>query len=376
MLKTINIIDFQSHKNTLIELDPCFTVIHGSSGTGKSAFLRALNSLFYNNLTGTSYVRIGSEKDLYKIVAEIDNGTYIVRTKGTDVNGYTLKKSDGSAIDFNTVKTDVPEEVGKVLNIRPVPIDTNKHINIQYCGQFDSPFMLMEAAPTKMKFLNTLSGTAIVDLAVKASNALVTKNKRVYETTDLEIKKLELEQARLEHKASALETANQYIEKRYTELKALKEKLKYFQELKQTSDALELKFKKLNKLAALFAKYDVYSLEQKIDKLMILQRLYTAYNTLKSNVNAVMTKSDLLNKVNVASVQDKLDKLSLTRELDKSYNKLAAAVKQNSMKMQELTDTLSSLKTEYIAGIKKLGICPVCKSNITADIVNHIEEFL
>lgn len=57
----LQIINFQDHKNTIINFKPGMNLLVGSSDSGKSAILRALNFIFHNIPNkGKDFVRFGS----------------------------------------------------------------------------------------------------------------------------------------------------------------------------------------------------------------------------------------------------------------------------------------------------------------------------
>ena len=53
--KYLHLINFQSHLNTVIELHPGLNILVGESDQGKTAIIRALRWLFYNEPRGTGF---------------------------------------------------------------------------------------------------------------------------------------------------------------------------------------------------------------------------------------------------------------------------------------------------------------------------------
>lgn len=391
MLTKVYINDFQSHKDTFLELVPGFNIITGPSGSGKSAFLRALNSLFYNNLTGTSFVRIGGKEDreeFYDVAIYTSDGVYVNRRKGPKINEYGLETDcmkDGTPIfdeanprgkRFSSVKTDVPDEIRNALKIYPIQVDNNKEVNVQFCSQFDSPFMLLEAAPTKMKFLNVLSGTYAVDLAVKESNARLLQNKRAFEAADIEIARLEIESKEYDKKVQSLETANAYLKEHYAELKKLKETLGVFKVLQDTTSTLKTQFDKLNKLNELFSRVDADKVSKAIKRLVELRKLKAEYDNLVEANKALKKKEKLYASIDVDHAVLSIQKFKLTNNLLESYNKLLAAFKENSLQIRLASQSFNGIVEKYTAALEEVKVCPVCKSSITGSVIAHIKETL
>jgi len=57
MIKYLQIQNFQSHKDSLLEFDPGVNVIVGSSDSGKTAVIRALRWLVWNRPSGDAFRR-------------------------------------------------------------------------------------------------------------------------------------------------------------------------------------------------------------------------------------------------------------------------------------------------------------------------------
>ena len=62
MIQSIRLINFQSHKDSFIEFSPNDTVLIGTSNSGKTAVLRALDWILKNRPLGTSFIRHGASE--------------------------------------------------------------------------------------------------------------------------------------------------------------------------------------------------------------------------------------------------------------------------------------------------------------------------
>ncbi len=437
MISMIEVVDFQSHQQTKLQLHPRFNIITGVSGAGKSAFLRALNALFYNNMQGTSFIRIdkADNPDQYQVAARVyENNLLVTKIRGKkDLNAYTIMKNSSvggevpvftvnrSASDvqrFDNVKTDVPDQVREALNIYPVRIDSNKEINIQYCGQFDPPFMLMESEPAKMKFLNTISGTAAVDLAVKEANSQFQKSKKTYEEAELSMGKLVLESDTYAKRLDVIGTAIKYLTGKIAEYKELQEQGEVLAEMQLVTDDLVAKYKKINALTALYDKVVFTDILEKVDKFTEFLGLNSKYTEILSKSKSIDAALSLYNKLDIPAIEEKLaeyeknvlcqeqynnlstkfgelkrqlgplqkvecDKLLTDIEALTSYVKLSDAygellddVTGNSKGIRETQEKLDTYVGEYVKVVKQLKVCPVCNGPITDDVVEHIHKSL
>jgi hypothetical protein len=162
-LKSIKLINFQSHKNALINFagPGCLTVITGPSDSGKSAVIRALRWVFYNVPQGDGFIFNAEDRCTVSLV--YDNGTTVerIRSRG-GINRYIV---NGQA--FEGFGTGVPVEVQRATGIRKLEIgDQNFLLNLS--EQLDGPFLgKTVSGPSRAKVLGKLAGTEEIDYAGK-----------------------------------------------------------------------------------------------------------------------------------------------------------------------------------------------------------------
>jgi len=176
MLKSVHIHNFQSHKDTTIDLSNGVNVFIGKSDAGKTALFRAINWVLTNRPGGNAFIRHG-ESDCHVEITTTDNHT-VKRAKnrtGT-TNNYVV---DGT--ELNSIGTDVPVEVQQVLNI--------DFLNVQ--NQLDPPFLLSESSGQVARHLNAIANMDVIDVALKNITSKQRDNKR--ETTDTKNRVAELE---------------------------------------------------------------------------------------------------------------------------------------------------------------------------------------
>jgi len=154
---------FQSHVDSTIRLSPGLTVITGPSDSGKTAVIRAIRWLFLGEPEGDSFVnRAVGHTEVG--VRRSDGAVVIKRRKGAKTS-YTLEMPGESTMVFE--KADVPEEVIQAFGIVETKFgDFETVLNFAY--QLDSPFLISKPGSAGAKVLGKLSGTEVVDLAIKA----------------------------------------------------------------------------------------------------------------------------------------------------------------------------------------------------------------
>ena len=143
MITSINLINFQSHKDTEIEFDPGVNCIIGSSRSGKTAILRGLNWCRYNKPNGISLNSYWNRdkkkiKEFYSVTVGFQEHA-IVRNRDNTFNGYWCDDKK-----YEALGSDVPEEIESIWNMN--------EINIQ--KQFDSPYLLGESSAEVARILN------------------------------------------------------------------------------------------------------------------------------------------------------------------------------------------------------------------------------
>ncbi len=168
-IKRIIIDNFQSHEHTEIEFGPGLNVIVGPSDYGKSAVVRALRWVFYNEPRGTSFIRAGAR--VCKVTIELSDGTLITRLRSTTgKNQYLLRRPGEEELVFEGFGNEVPAEIILASGVRKVFIDENNKVELNFGTQLEGPFLLAENGAVRAKVIGQLGGVHIIDLAQRSVN--------------------------------------------------------------------------------------------------------------------------------------------------------------------------------------------------------------
>ena len=214
MIKSLNILNFQSHEKTNLEFSPGVNIIIGSSDSGKTAIIRAMRWVIWNRPSGNSICSNWGGKTSVNLETE---GGYVSRSKDkTDT--YLLDVGKGKDNTFKAFGTSVPEEISKFLNIN--------EINLQ--SQLDAPFLLSETPGVVASHFNKVARFDKIDTS--------TANVKKW-ITDLnsDINRLGIT---IEEKTEALKEYN-YLEKAEVDLEVLEEMDKRYVNLLQKQTKLE-----------------------------------------------------------------------------------------------------------------------------------------
>jgi hypothetical protein len=161
MLKSLEIVDFQSHHNTKLELDR-FTAIVGSSSVGKTAVARAL-LLLAENGRGTAYVRKGASRTrVTGTVWQSDSISTVSVERGKNLSQYELRLDSADPKIYTKCGTSTPDDVQSVLKLGSD--------RIWLANQFDRPYLLDESGGKIARVLGELTGVSVLFGAVRELN--------------------------------------------------------------------------------------------------------------------------------------------------------------------------------------------------------------
>lgn len=161
----MHIINFQSHANTYIELDPGLNILIGESDKGKTSIIRALRWLFYNEPRGTSFFRVGENK--CEVTALLANGTKVTRLRdeGKRQNRYIINYPNGKEAILERFGNEVPLEVQEELGVSPLWVDNDLKLELNIARQLDPPFLMEQSPANRAKIIGRIANLHIIDAA-------------------------------------------------------------------------------------------------------------------------------------------------------------------------------------------------------------------
>jgi tetratricopeptide (TPR) repeat protein len=154
VLSILEITNYQSHRSTRFDFGSGVNALTGSSNSGKSAGLRALNWVINSKPDGESFLSFWVWNEKGKQIAPtsvkltLDNGTVIERVRDAERNCYII---NGKQLD--ALNRSVPPEVAEALNF--------SETNLQ--KQFGAPFLLTDSAGEVGKFFNKIAHFDAID---------------------------------------------------------------------------------------------------------------------------------------------------------------------------------------------------------------------
>jgi exonuclease SbcC len=152
--------NWQNHQEKVVEFDPQVTVIVGDNDSGKSAILRALRWIAFDEWDGIANEHITWGEDSSECILSLD-GHEITRYKSVDgKNLYFLDEKR-----FAAFYPDVPQPIKKLLNCGPD--------NFQ--NQDDPPFWLSLTSGQAASALNEIFHLEDIDAALDSARSEVRK---------------------------------------------------------------------------------------------------------------------------------------------------------------------------------------------------------
>lgn len=184
MLKSIKIKNFESHKNSKINLSPGINIIIGDNDSGKSALLRSLEQIALNPIGDDYRSNFANGKEETEIEIITDKDEIIKRIRSKNKNQYQIGNNQPLEA-FGRGK--VPDEISTILSI--------ENINIQ--PQKEPAFLLTSNSGQIAKYLNQIVNLEEIDGSlsfIKKKKKTINHNIELLETENLVELEKELEQ--------------------------------------------------------------------------------------------------------------------------------------------------------------------------------------
>jgi DNA repair protein SbcC/Rad50 len=430
-IKTIELTNFQSHKKTVVELnEKGLNALTGGSDTGKSAIIRALRWVLYNEPRGADFIRHGETRATATVT--FTDGSSITRSRTNSAAGeYIVRDSSGKELEFKGFGNNPPIDIANTHQMPKVELSTGIERSLNFSYQLDGHFLLSESPAVRANTIGRLTGVHVVDAAIKekskeirnltvATNATekqigeLDEQLKEYESLADEeknlnvIKGLVTTATNIENELSDLELLNDEYNHNTTAVQTLKADLKKFSTLDKgllklhEAEALQ---KELVELKDLLHDYktekatiseikldlmDYEDIDEGVKLLDDAEVLASEVRELKS-LNKTLRHAEeeearLVYRVSTYASLDKIDLDAIKEEhadikelkvLYKEYDRETLEVSDLKIEMQQVDARLEEFKDDMAELIKKMGSkCPTCHQDISEhafeEMLHHV----
>ena len=403
MIKSINLKNFQAHKDTYLEFSPGVNSIIGTSYKGKSSIFRALDFNIRNTTNDTAYIshwcfdKEGRIIDNSEVTIEIDDHI-IKRVKGKD-NYYNVDEAKTNEEGFGRL---IPEHISDIYRM--------DEINIQ--KQRDSFFLFNLSRGKVAEVFNKIVNLEIIDTTISNIKSKLREikndekaiNNKVNEYADeIEkynfINKIEKEIEQLQE----LDSTICNLKKENEDLKQLTEKIKFYQVQLDTINSVVQTEQEIDYLCSLVAERSIIqNATQSISDIVVkIQQIDTVLNLLKipdnSEINELIDVVINRNKIEIENKELKtiLEKYNTVTNFiqnikipsDKMIEIIVdllnkkIGIETENKELQTIVNNCKDLEIRIINGetyikeaekefndlLESVGICPLCGNKINKE---------
>lgn len=185
IITSVEIENFQSHEKTVVNFKDGLNAIIGESNSGKTSILRAIRWCLDNDPHGSDFITTG--KNDCSVTVIFDDNTKITRSRtrtdsgSYDVTGKTIQPDGTITLWTQTYKgfsNNVPIEVSNIHQMPKINLTKDICTHLNMMSQLDGPFLVTESPQVKAAIIGRLTGTQIIDLAVKETNKKILSNSK------------------------------------------------------------------------------------------------------------------------------------------------------------------------------------------------------
>lgn len=346
-ISTIIIKNFQSHRHTVLNLDEHVNVILGSSDVGKTAILRALGWVFFNEPQGTAFIRAGETSTSVELI--YSDGYSVKRIRNKKFNGYHINHPDfDEPKKLSGFGSSVPEEIQEITGVRKFEIADKIESSITYQTQLEGAFLLSESSIKKAKAIGAISNVNIIDRAIQIANSNIKDFRKNINTSEEALKNSEEQIKEYDN----LDERKQNLEKVKDLYSELIQKNKMNENLSVLNQRLDNNIERIkteeNTIKSLSFVDETYKTYYKLNSLLIKGAdYYNKFMNLRNNEALYETNMKIINNTNF--LEDANTKFENVVSLIRRFNTLT-----NINKDLERVEESQKRNEEIISGSKNL----------------------
>lgn len=350
-ISTIIIKNFQSHRHTVLNLDEHVNVILGSSDVGKTAILRALGWVFFNEPQGTAFIRAGETSTSVELI--YSDGYSVKRIRNKKFNGYHINHPDfDEPKKLSGFGSSVPEEIQEITGVRKFEIADKIESSITYQTQLEGAFLLSESSIKKAKAIGAISNVNIIDRAIQIANSNIKDFRKNINTSEEALKNSEEQIKEYDN----LDERKQNLEKVKDLYSELIQKNKMNENLSVLNQRLDNNIERIkteeNTIKSLSFVDETYKTYYKLNSLLIKGAdYYNKFMNLRNNEALYETNMKIINNTNfLEDANSKFENVvSLIRRFNTltNINKDLERVEESQKRNEEIISVSKNLDKIY-----------------------------
>ena len=407
-IKSVHIENFESHKDTLVELSPGFNIFTGSSNCGKSSFIRAIRWVCFNEPTGEKFIRKDDEyleqqkssskkkkRTTTKVTIILSNEVVIERIKNRGASGtncYTLLKPGmEEPLVFDHFGFEVPDEIKETLGFYSVKIG-NKKLEVNYLSQFEPPRALTYQGGALSSMINKLNNMENFEDALGVINQKIHHSGEYAVKDNMLSKRIEKSEQQLEKISDNQNKINLLKEQaipRMIEVRKLEHKFNAAKTLIDIYEKSKDKFLKIKEeLAALpsstQAEKRLIEIEGRCKYIHsaaeLLERHARALESWKTKTIEIAQLPDLSNiDLKLFKADKYVEQMKSAATILDNTSKLISKLNERKRDVQAVLDQLEPLDKRFEECLhlmlKDGGTCPMCQQSLDAKSVNIAKNY-
>lgn len=417
-IKEVEITNFQSHKHTKLNLVNGTNALVGSSNSGKTAVIRAIQWCLLNTPSGTGFIRVGEKEAA--VTVTLSNGKTIERRRDKKmVNLYRLYENGEMIHEYTGFGNSVPPEIIEAHGIVPIAGD----VYFQFAHQLEAPFMLSLKPKKRAEVLGNLEELARIDKALTDTNDDLradSKQKKELEKQgkllQLEFERMKMESERLSGKVDALKVLKEgiesktslrmYLEKQVIRLKEVnelvtstqievekaarigaaynpntEERISWFQKLQSNINRLKdikqevqgIRFMKEDKLHQL--ETIKQAVEDKIGQFQVLDRSAKMLKSNQESFEKIEMHSEQVAQLDYSKTDIEVDKFKLLFQYLDRLRKIEESVNETDKLVLEASGHIEKALDDFVEALRDAEICPTCGQE-THEVCTHNVELI
>lgn len=361
-IKRLEIKNFQSHEYSDLYFDEGVNIIIGPSDSGKTAIIRAIKWVLYNEPSGSDFIRKGSKEAIVSLY--FSNDLIITRGRSKSKNYYEVTFPSKKTERYEGFGTKVPEEIIELTQIYKVNLDGNNLISLSISDQLESPFLLTESPSVKAVAIGKIAGVENIDLAlsniskeineINSRKKLFDKEKFIHEENLKNFDYLGREKENLQY----IESIISKINNKQLLLNKYKKNLEKYNSILRLNSKIKLELNKYKDIELL--EDIILNLRLSNDKLNKTNSLQKNYSNIYNNIkfqNNIIANTNNIDKIieKYFKIQEIFIKYSQLELLEKKIIPLNSKIEllekylknDNTSSLIKIMNKLSFLNNEY-----------------------------